>query len=96
MDKCQDHMELINYIWHEALAQERNPVVQLGMRLKKTLSSQGAPCAVCGSTIDVQMHHTNPVKNIKDKDMLRRHIKAMNIPQIPLCRVHHLEAHRGN
>jgi hypothetical protein len=42
------------------------------------------------------MHHIKPLKNIKEKDALKRHITAINIKQIPLCRVHHLEAHRGN
>ena len=44
--------------------------------------------AVWGSTENVQ-NHTEPIKNIKEKDTLKRHIEAINIKQVPLCRKHH-------
>jgi len=78
------------------LSKGKSPLARVGARLQYTLSSQGAPCVVCGSTDKVEMHHTTPMKQLKEKDALKKHIKAINIKQIPLCRKHHLEAHQGN
>lgn len=58
---------------------------------EETLSSQGAPCAVCGSS-DVKMHHERPLQDIAKSVKavnLRRH--AIIRKQIPLCRKHHLD-----
>ena len=96
LEENRNSEELITTLWKEGLSKSRSPLARLGARLKYTLSSQGAPCAVCGSTDNVQMHHTHPVKDLKEKDYLKKHIMAINIKQIPLCRVHHLEAHQGN
>lgn len=51
---------------------------------------------VCGSTEDVQMHHTIPIKRIKTKNAREKYKKAINVPQIPLCRKHHLQVHQNN
>ena len=64
--------------------------------MRNTINSQGAKCSVCVTTEDVQMHHITPVKKIKTTDNLAKHKMAVNSPQIPLCRKHHLEAHKGN
>jgi len=80
----------------QGISKNVNPLSSLAGRLQYVLSTQGSPCSVCGSTEDVQMHHTKPMKNIKETDVLKRHIIAINIKQIPLCRKHHLEAHQGD
>lgn len=96
LEESKDATELIHSLLAESLSGSKNPIARLGSRIKYSLSSQGAPCAVCGSTQGVEMHHTTPMKLVKEKDALKRHIKAINIKQIPLCRTHHLEAHGGN
>lgn len=96
LDKAESDNELIKEIWTQGISKNTNPLSSLAGRMQYVLSSQGSPCAVCGSTEDVQMHHTKPMKNIKETDALKRHIVAINIKQIPLCRKHHLEAHQGD
>jgi nicotine oxidoreductase len=69
----------------------------MAWRLESTLSSQGAPCAVCGSFEDVQMHHVRALKDIaKSKNAVHRHMMAIQRRQIPVCREHHLALHKGN
>ena len=96
IEKSKDSLELIEYLRKEERNKEKSPLIQLGIRLRNTISSQGAACLVCGTTEDVQMHHIKPLKNLQEINKLKRHIAGVNIPQIPLCRKHHLEAHKGN
>ena len=43
------------------------------------------------------MHHSRPLKDIKkNKTAVQKHIIAIQIEQIPLCRKDHLEFHGGN
>ena len=95
LDDSKDSTELIEYLQKESANITRNPITQLEIRMRNTISSQGAQCSVCGTTEDVQMHHIKQVKKIKESDKLAKHQKAVNITQIPLCRKHHLEAHKG-
>jgi hypothetical protein len=37
---------------------EKKPLAYRTSKLADTLSSKGAPCAVCGSYEDIQMHHS--------------------------------------
>ena len=75
----------------------KNPLVQMGWRLDRALSSQGAPCSICGSYDDIQMHHINPMSNIKStKNVINKYKSSMERKQIPLCRKHHLFIHKGN
>lgn len=47
----------------------------MAWRLEKTISSQGASYAVCGSTADVQMHHVRPLKDIdKSIKVVKQHV----------------------
>lgn len=96
LEESKDVTDLIQALLAESLSSSKNPIAKLGSRIKYSLSSQGAPCVVCGSTESVEMHHTTPIRLLKEKDALKRHIKAINIKQIPLCRTHHLEAHCGD
>lgn len=85
--------DILNYIQG---SQENNPLKSLSWRMSKTLWHQNEPCSVCGSYEDVQMHHIKPVKNIKPKNKLKAISEAINVPQISLCRRHHLEIHKGS
>jgi hypothetical protein len=74
----------------------KNPIASTAWRLAKTISSQGAPCAVCGSYEDIQMHHVRALKDIaKSTNAIHKYMIAIERKQIPVCREHHLELHRG-
>ena len=96
LEKSNDSEEFIRYLNNEDRLRIRDPVQQLGIRLRNTISSQVAPCTVCGSTEDVQMHHVRPVKDIRATNAREKYKRAINTPQIPLCRKHHLRVHRNN
>jgi hypothetical protein len=68
----------------------------MAWRLDRSRYHHGAPCSICGSYEDVQMHHVNPIKNIGlSKGPIHLYKGAMERTQIPLCRIHHLEVHKG-
>lgn len=96
LEKSKHSEEFIRYLNKESGSIIRDPIQQLGIRLRNTISSQGAPCIVCGSTEDVHMHHVTPVKNIKAKNARDKYKIAINTPQIPLCRRHHLQVHQND
>lgn len=84
-------------LWNISRSSSKNPLAQMMWRLENTISRQGAPCAVCGSYDDVQMHHERPLKDINSsKSKIHKHMMAISREQIPLCRTHHLAAHKGN
>lgn len=84
-------------IWNLKGQKAKNPLASMAWKLEKTLSSQGAPCAVCGSYEDVQMHHVRALKDIvKSTNVVQKYMIAIERKQIPVCRVHHLELHGGN
>lgn len=69
----------------------------MAWRLEKTILNQGAPCAICGSHVDVQMHHVRALKDIvKSKSIIHKYMIAIERKQIPVCRKHHLELHGGD
>lgn len=50
-------------------------------------------CAICGSDIDIEMHHVRKISDLKNKDPISKAMIAANRKQIPLCKKHHFEAH---
>lgn len=49
------------------------PLNANGLRLKNTISSQGAGCAICGSHDQVDMHHVRALKDIdKSKSKVQK------------------------
>jgi group II intron reverse transcriptase/maturase len=89
--------KFLEVIWEMRGSSAKNPLASMAWRLESTISSQGAPCAVCGSFDDVQMHHVRPLKDIaKSENAVLRHMKAIQRKQIPVCREHHLALHKGN
>ena len=89
--------EFVEHLWKTKKSASKNPLAAMAWRLEKSLSSQGAPCAICGSYEEVQMHHKRPLKDIpKSANAIKRHAIAIQRKQIPLCRKHHLEAHKGD
>lgn len=66
-----------------------------------TASNFGKPCIICGSTKDVEMHHLRKVADVRNKirtgNATFRTIQGAYLrKQIPLCRYHHIELHKGN
>jgi len=51
------------------------------------------PCSICGSVVNVEMHHVRKISGIKSKDLFSKAMKAANRKQIPLCKKHHFEVH---
>ena len=57
LKKGIDSQSFIQLIWEAKRQNAKNPLAAMAWRLERALSSQGAPCAICGSFEDVQMHH---------------------------------------
>lgn len=97
LQKGNNLENFLKEIWELKGQKAKNPLASLAWRLANTLSSQGAPCVVCGSYEDVQMHHVRALKDIaKSKNAVHKYMIAIERKQIPVCRVHHLELHGGN
>jgi predicted amino acid dehydrogenase len=59
-----------------------------------TTRVEGAECAVCGSTHNVEMHHCRMLADLKGKvSLIDLAMIARSRKQIPLCRVHHMAQH---
>lgn len=85
-----DHF--LKAIWDVRGQNAKNPLASMAWRLESAISSQGAPCAICGSYEDIQMHHVRALKDIaKSTNAVHRHMIAIARKQTPVCRKHHLE-----
>ena len=65
LQKGNNIEDFIKIIWDLRGKKAKNPLASMAWRLENTISSQGAPCAICGSTEDVQMHHVRALKDIE-------------------------------
>ena len=72
-----------------------DPLSSLEWRSIRGNYAFGLPCALCGSEIDVEMHHIRALKHLKGKSPVEKKMMSSMRKQIPLCKKHHLEAH-GN
>jgi len=89
--------QYLKTIWDMKGQTAKNPLASMAWRLASSISRQGAPCAVCGSYEDVQMHHGRALKDIANsKNAVHKYMIAVERRQIPVCREHHLELHGGN
>lgn len=68
---------------------------EMSTRTQRTIEALNSPCKICGSTINVEMHHINPIKNIKQKDFLNTQKSKLNRRQIPVCQSCHNKIHKG-
>lgn len=61
-----------------------------------TINSLEKPCASCGSTDNIEMHHLKHIKtiNVKLNDFDKK-LASINRKQIPLCRKCHVSVHQG-
>lgn len=78
----------------------KNPLASMASRkrrLANTISNQGAPCSICGSYENVQMHHMRALKDIdKSENAVHKHRKDIQRKQIPVCRINKLALNKGN
>jgi len=93
----KDYANLWDKVWSMRKAASKNLLGVMTWRLERTLSRQGAPCSICGSHEDVQMHHVRPLIDLpKSINAVRKYAISMSRKQVPLCRKHHLAAHKGD
>ena len=55
-----------------------------------------APCVLCRSSKNIEIHHVKAIRKNKSKDFLTQIIQRMNRKQVPLCRNCHRKIHRGD
>lgn len=63
---------------------------------KFTKSNLHKSCMICGSKMDVEMHHVRQIRDLranKKLDFFTRQMAAINRKQIPLCKTHHKGLH---
>jgi hypothetical protein len=64
---------------------------------KFTQSKLFQPCVICGSEIDIEMHHVRKIRDLKNRDskldFYTWQMAAINRKQVPLCRTHHIGLH---
>jgi hypothetical protein len=95
LQKDNNFENFLKAIWEIRGQKAKNPLASMARRLENALSR--APCAICGSDEDIQMHHVRALKDIaKSTNAVHRHMIAIARKQIPVCREHHLELHGGN
>jgi hypothetical protein len=66
----------------------------------RTSTSLPKMCLICGSTINLESHHTNALrkttlKKDKKKEPLYKFLSSINRKQILLCHKHHQQVHQG-
>ena len=96
LKKENNFLDFLKIIWDMRKQKAKNPLASMAWRLETSISTQGSSCAICGSNIDIQMHHEKSLKQIDKTSAIHKHMIALDIKQVPVCRKHHLELHRNN
>lgn len=76
------------------------PFVRLDKLGRATFRSQAvldSPYTLCGSEVDVEMHHVRALKDVskQPKDYMTAMMSRMNRKQIPVCRPCHIRIHQS-
>lgn len=68
-----------------------------GVKYRNTNRAFHGKCKICGAAKHIEMHHVNPIKNLKNKkrDFLSSKKIMQSRRQIPLCRNCHQTVHSG-
>jgi len=75
----------------------KDPLSKAGWYLQKAILNFRSPCVICGNMENVEMHHVKSINSLKGKNPTTKHVTALKMRQIPLCKKHHLEiGHGGN
>lgn len=80
---------VLNYSSLEAYIDQYDRRVQRGRKDLK------GPCALCGSTKRIEIHHVRKLSKTKKKDYLSVMMARMNRKQIPVCQKCHIKIHQG-
>lgn len=85
----------------KAAAPSQDPIknIESIWNAKFTKSNLTAPCAICGDSSNVEMHHVRQIKDMKNPngklDFFTRQMAAINRKQVPLCKDHHIRLHNN-
>ena len=71
----------------------KDPLLALKWRSIRGGYAFGLPCAICGTELNVEMHHTRAFKHLKGRDPVEKKMTASMRKQIPLCKYHHNQAY---
>ena len=72
-----------------------DPLIVLDKKIS-TVNSFEMPCAICGTSENIEMHHLKHIKTINLKlSEFDKKVARVNRKQIPLCTTCHREVHRG-
>lgn len=75
--------------------EDKDPLSFLNMEIR-TINDFGQPCASCGSTDRVEMHHVRHVRTINPKlNTFDKLMAKINRKQVPLCHNCHRDIHTG-
>lgn len=98
IEKCDNLEKFAKFLSNLLISNKpTNPLIKIGWRLSKGIQNTGERCIICGDDKNIQMHHVRSLNNIdKYTNPIHKHIISMSRKQLPLCKTHHLEAHRGN
>lgn len=67
--------------------------------IKFTESAIGKKCAVCQSSVSIEIHHMKRIKDLKKKakfNFFKAQISAIKRKQVPLCKEHHHKLHSNS
>lgn len=72
-----------------------DPLKALGYKIS-TRNPFDQPCANCGATTNIEMHHIKHIRTINPKlSEFDKMVAAINRKQVPLCRTCHVRIHTG-
>jgi thymidine kinase len=75
---------------------ESDVKTSIGLYSASIATLENLSCKACGSKTKVEMHHINKMKNInKNLDYVSQLMIRIKRKQIPLCRVCHMQLHKG-
>lgn len=78
-------------------SKDKNPLKALSWGLARSVRAMEAPCVVCGSKEQVQMHHVQSVSELtKYKTKAKSYGAAVSAKQVPLCKIHHFSLAHNN
>ena len=64
-----------------------------------TRTNFGKTCVICQTANQVEMHHVRRIQDLRSGrklDFFTAQMAGINRKQVPLCKAHHIDLHRGN
>ncbi len=73
----------------------KDPTLSLDYKIS-TINPLDQPCASCGSSVEIEMHHLKHIRTVNTKlDSFGKMMAKINRKQVPLCRKCHMDVHKG-